>query len=98
MFHADYVEILGVRPGITDLASIKYRDEAAVLARAADPEEEYVRRVLPEKIRLAKEYVRRRSLWFDGLIILMTLLALFRPGRETPAAEGPAPATHPTQH
>ena len=38
MFRQDYQEILEVRPGITDLASIAYRDEAAVLGRAADPE------------------------------------------------------------
>jgi len=81
MFRDDYEEILRVRPGITALASIKYRDEATVLAGAADPEEEYVRRVLPEKIRLAKEYVRRSSVPFDAILILLTLLALFRPGR-----------------
>ena len=49
MFADDYAEILRVRPGITDLASIKYRDEAAILGQAADPEEEYVRRVLARK-------------------------------------------------
>ena len=73
MFREDYVEILQVRPGITDLASIKYRDEAAVLAEADDPEEAYVRIVLPEKIRLAKEYIRRRSFWFDLYLILLTI-------------------------
>jgi len=77
MFAADYNEILQVRPGITDLASIKYRDEATVLAAAAAPEEEYVRRVLPEKIRLAKFYVRRQSLRLDLAIICGTLLRLF---------------------
>ena len=77
MFRDDYEEILQVRPGITDLASIEYRDEAAVLAEADNPEEEYVRRVLPEKIRLAKEYVRRASFWYDLTIIMKTLLKLF---------------------
>ena len=62
MFQEDYNVILQVRPGITDLASIKYRDESAVLGRAADPEKEYAGVVLPEKIRLAKEYVARQSL------------------------------------
>jgi lipopolysaccharide/colanic/teichoic acid biosynthesis glycosyltransferase len=76
MFHRDYEEILRVRPGITDLASIKYSDEASVLGQAADPEKEYVDRVLPEKIRLAKEYVRRSSCCFDVAIILSTLLKL----------------------
>ncbi len=77
MFRADYEEILQVRPGITDLASIEYRDEAAVLAEADDSEQEYVGRVLPEKIRLAKQYVRQASLWCDLTIILKTLGRLF---------------------
>lgn len=76
MFQADYAEILRVRPGITDLASIRYRDEAALLGAAANPEEEYVRRVLPEKIRLAKEYVQRQSLALDLTIIFGTLFRL----------------------
>ncbi|MEN6450730.1 MAG: sugar transferase [Thermoguttaceae bacterium] len=86
LFHDDYAEILRVRPGITDLASITYRDEATILGHAIDPEEEYVRRVLPEKIRLAKEYVRRRSLWLDFTIIAGTLLLLF--GDRLAAARG----------
>ena len=73
MFADDYKDILRVRPGITDLASVKYRDEAAILGKAADPEREYVERVLPEKIKLAKEYVRRQSLFFDLWIIFATL-------------------------
>jgi lipopolysaccharide/colanic/teichoic acid biosynthesis glycosyltransferase len=77
MFRKDYEEILQVRPGITDLASIEYRDEATVLGHAADPEKEYVEQVLPEKIRLAKEYVRRSSLWFDVKLIFLTFLEIF---------------------
>ena len=65
-----------VRPGITDLASIKYRDEAAILGCAADPEAEYVERVLPEKIRLAKEYVQRQSLRLDLAIVFGTIVHL----------------------
>ena len=78
MFRDDYEEILRVRPGITDLASIKYRDEAAVLGQSADPEAEYVGRVLPEKIRLAKEYVERQSLLLDLTIIFRTVIRIAR--------------------
>ena len=84
MFRRDYEEILRVRPGVTDLASIKYRNEEGVLGRAADPQREYVERVLPEKIRLAKEYVRRRSVLFDLKLIALTLVAMCRL-RTTPA-------------
>ena len=55
LFRHDYEEILRVRPGLTDLASLKYRDEAPFLA-AADPEQVYIKSVLPDKIALAKEY------------------------------------------
>jgi lipopolysaccharide/colanic/teichoic acid biosynthesis glycosyltransferase len=77
LFSRDYDEILKVRPGITDLASIKYSDEATWLARFPDPEKEYATRLLPDKISLAKEYVRRSSLIFDLRLILKTLEKLF---------------------
>jgi lipopolysaccharide/colanic/teichoic acid biosynthesis glycosyltransferase len=76
MFHADYEVILQVRPGITDLASIEYIDEQAILGNAVDPETEYVCRVLPEKIRLAKDYVQRQSFFLDLKIIFGTLGSL----------------------
>jgi lipopolysaccharide/colanic/teichoic acid biosynthesis glycosyltransferase len=92
LFRDDYAEILQVRPGITDLASIRYRDEASVLARAADPEREYVERVLPEKIALAKEYVRRRSFRLDVTLIAQTLGRLLgdRVGRGKLPEQGPS--------
>jgi lipopolysaccharide/colanic/teichoic acid biosynthesis glycosyltransferase len=77
LFRKDYEEILKIRPGITDLASVKYRDEATVLGQSENPEDEYVRRVLPEKIELAKEYLRRSSLFFDLSLIFKTLCKLF---------------------
>lgn len=76
MFRQDYAVILNVRPGITDLASLKYRDEAAVLVAVKDPEQEYVTRVLPEKIKLAKQYIREASFMFDLKLILQTLLRI----------------------
>ena len=75
-FRDDYAEILKVLPGMTDLASVKYRDEAEVLAGFADPEAAYVEHILPEKIALAKEYVRRSSLGLDLTLILKTLRRL----------------------
>ena len=77
MFREDYEEILKIRPGITDLASIKYRDEAALLGQSENPEAEYVTRVLPDKINLGKEYVRRSSFFFDLTLIFKTFLRLF---------------------
>ena len=78
MFRQDYEEILKMRPGITDLASIKYRDEAKLLGQSQDPEEEYVTRVLPDKIRLGKEYIRCSSLAFDLRLIFRTFLKIIQ--------------------
>jgi lipopolysaccharide/colanic/teichoic acid biosynthesis glycosyltransferase len=77
LFRRDYGEILQVQPGITDLASLKYRDEAAILRLASDPEREYLTRVLPDKIALGKEYVRRSSFCFDMSLIFKTLVKVF---------------------
>jgi len=77
LFRQDYEEILKVRPGITDLASIKYCDEAAILGQCENPEEEYVTHVLPDKISLGKEYIRQSSLLFDLTVIFKTLLKVF---------------------
>lgn len=78
LFANDYAEVLSVRPGITDLASIRFRHESELLGKAADPDAEYCKNILPEKIRLAKEYIRRSSIGFDLLVILRTLLVLTR--------------------
>jgi lipopolysaccharide/colanic/teichoic acid biosynthesis glycosyltransferase len=76
-FQKEYEEILNVRPGMTDLASLKYRNEEAMLGQSDDPEEEYIKHVLPDKIRLAKDYVQRSSFIFDLRLICRTMFKLF---------------------
>jgi lipopolysaccharide/colanic/teichoic acid biosynthesis glycosyltransferase len=71
--------VLSVRPGITDPASLEYRDEAAVLAAAADPEAEYVNVVMPAKLALAVRYVEQASLATDLRLIGRTLRLVFLP-------------------
>ena len=68
--------VLGVRPGITDLASIEFRDEGALLARAADAEREYVEVVLPAKLRVSADYIVHANLGTDLCVIGLTLKAL----------------------
>jgi len=77
MFRKDYEEILQVRPGITDLASLRYQNESEWLSRFDQPELEYVNHVLPEKIKLAKNYVQRTSMSGDIVLILKTVPKLF---------------------
>jgi lipopolysaccharide/colanic/teichoic acid biosynthesis glycosyltransferase len=81
LFRRDYEELLKVRPGLTDLASLKYRDESAILACAENPEAEYIRRLLPDKIQLSKEYIRRSSFSYDLTLIFETLRQIVAPRR-----------------
>lgn len=78
MFHDRYQRILEVRPGITDIASIRFRNEEKLLAEGAEPLREYVQKVLPMKLDLADEYVRTRSLRLDCVILFQTLLVILR--------------------
>jgi lipopolysaccharide/colanic/teichoic acid biosynthesis glycosyltransferase len=70
--------VLSVAPGITDLASILYKEESEVLGRAADPEQAYVETILPVKLEYYQRYVRERSFWLDLRIIFGTLAAIVR--------------------
>lgn len=72
-------EVLSVRPGMTDWASVQYRSESALLAQSTDPERTYVETVLPAKLALCQQYVRERSLLLDLKIIAMTLGILLKP-------------------
>jgi lipopolysaccharide/colanic/teichoic acid biosynthesis glycosyltransferase len=70
--------VLSVRPGITDPSSLEFLDEATLLAAAADPEREYIDRILPRKLQAAADYAERASLWTDLGVIARTLRALVR--------------------
>lgn len=69
-------EILNVRPGITDLASLLFANEGEILKGSLDPDMDYLKKIHPEKIRLSLEYVRDHSLWGDMKIILQTILVV----------------------
>jgi lipopolysaccharide/colanic/teichoic acid biosynthesis glycosyltransferase len=68
--------VLSVRPGITDPASIHFRDEEELLARFVDPERAYTEAILPYKLSLARDYVSRHSLGGDVALIFKTLMRL----------------------
>jgi lipopolysaccharide/colanic/teichoic acid biosynthesis glycosyltransferase len=70
--------LLTVRPGITDYASIRFHNEGEILQGHLDPDRAYVELIRPEKMRLALEYVRNRSLFLDMKIIATTLSTLIR--------------------
>lgn len=69
--------ILSVRPGITDHASIEFRDESTLLGQSSDPERTYVEEILPIKLRYAAQYAHSHTLWVDLKIIVRTISALW---------------------
>jgi lipopolysaccharide/colanic/teichoic acid biosynthesis glycosyltransferase len=69
--------LLQMRPGITDLASLRFPNEGEVLRGSGDPDKDYFERIHPEKMRLSLEYVRNQSLWLDCKIVVKTLVAVF---------------------
>ncbi len=68
--------VLSVRPGITDHASIKYKDESKLLSGSSDPEKTYVEEILPDKLQLYAKYVQTRSMLDDLRILITTLRAI----------------------
>lgn len=70
--------VLSVRPGITDNASIEYRDENDILAESDNPEQDYIEKILPVKLGYYLRYVAERSMIGDIAIILRTVRAIFR--------------------
>jgi lipopolysaccharide/colanic/teichoic acid biosynthesis glycosyltransferase len=78
LFTDEEKEILRVRPGITDWASVWNSDEGALLAGSPDPDKTYMECIRPEKIRLQLKYVREASLWNDIVIISQTFLKVIK--------------------
>jgi lipopolysaccharide/colanic/teichoic acid biosynthesis glycosyltransferase len=71
-------DVLSVKPGITDNASIEFRDENELLASSKDPEVTYINEVLPKKIALYRQYVRERSFFGDVAIIFKTIFLIIK--------------------
>lgn len=71
-------QVLSVKPGITDRASIEFKDENAILGEAADAERAYIEQVLPIKLGYYQEYVRAHSVMGDLRIIFATLGAVLK--------------------
>lgn len=76
MYTTEQLHVLDVRPGITDEASIAYRNENELLAAAPDPERYYIETVMPDKLRINLKYVEKHSLWGDMELIFKTFVAV----------------------
>ena len=67
------LKVLSVKPGITDLASIKYHNENELLEKAADPDKMYVEVIMPDKLACNLEYIKKQSFLFDIKLAFLTL-------------------------
>ena len=74
----EQMHVLDVRPGITDPASIKFRNENELLAQAEDPEKYYIEVIMQEKIKLYLDYVKKNSLWYDIKLIFQTFWVIIK--------------------
>jgi len=73
LYTAEQKKVLHLRPGISDLASIKYSNENELLDKQTDPEAYYINVILQDKLKLNLEYVQKQSLFFDVKIIISTI-------------------------
>ena len=78
MYTAEQRHVLDIRPGITDAASIKYRNENEILEKQADPEQYYIDVIMQDKLRINLDYVAHHSLLGDLKLIFNTFVAIVK--------------------
>ena len=76
LYTVEEQRLLSVRPGITDYASLRFRNEGEILKGSTDPDRDYLEKIAPEKIRLGLYYVHNYSFLTDAKIVVATLLSL----------------------
>ncbi len=78
MFKDEYKDVLTIRPGITDYASIAFSNEEEILRQYDDTEDGYVRDILPAKIELYKKYLKERGFLTDLKLVFLTLYKMVK--------------------
>lgn len=73
LYSEEQMKVLSVRPGITDPASIKYRNENDLLSSANNPEEYYIQYIMPDKLKINIDYINKRTFFKDIKIIFQTI-------------------------
>ena len=73
MYNEEQKKVLSVKPGITDYASMIYSNENEILSRSDDPEQHYIRHVMPAKLKLNLKYIENQGVFTDMNIILKTI-------------------------
>jgi lipopolysaccharide/colanic/teichoic acid biosynthesis glycosyltransferase len=77
MYSKEQRQVLTVKPGITDYASLEYFNENELLAKSSDPEKTYIKEVMPAKLALNMKYIKEAGVWTDTKIIFRTIARIF---------------------
>ncbi|MBL7849442.1 MAG: sugar transferase [Cyclobacteriaceae bacterium] len=78
LYQGDQRKVIEVTPGITDYASLEFRNENELLEGKQDPIDFYVKEILPKKLELNLKYIREQSFWTDVRIIVLTIVHIFK--------------------
>jgi lipopolysaccharide/colanic/teichoic acid biosynthesis glycosyltransferase len=70
-------KVLNVKPGITDLASIEFRNENEILSKEEDPNQYYIDNIMPKKLEINLKYINQRNLLKDFVVIIKTIKVIF---------------------
>ena len=76
LYNEEQRKVLSVRPGITDYASVCFRNENEILAEAENPQKEYIEHIMPLKLRYNAKYIEEMSVWTDLKLIFLTLYVI----------------------
>lgn len=74
LYNEEQKKVLDVRPGITDIASLRYKDENDILGKVDNPEEYYINVIMKDKLNLNLEYIEKGNVFFDIYLIFKTII------------------------
>ncbi|MHA7608224.1 sugar transferase [Elizabethkingia meningoseptica] len=77
LYTEEQLRVLSVKPGITDIASIKYRNENELLEESKTPDQMYIEVIMPDKLKYNLEYIDKQSFIYDLKLILLTFKEIF---------------------
>jgi lipopolysaccharide/colanic/teichoic acid biosynthesis glycosyltransferase len=95
LYSEEEKQLLEIRPGITDYASLRFPNEGKILRGSSDPDRDYLEKIHPEKMLLSLEYLKHQSFWLDCKILAKTLITVvFAPRVQNPIAGAETRRTH----
>ncbi|MGG7058002.1 sugar transferase [Clostridium tertium] len=74
LYNKEQRKVLDIRPGITDMASLRYKDENDILGKVDNPEEYYINVIMKDKLNLNLEYIEKSNVFFDIYLIIKTVI------------------------